>query len=89
MNGSQKLRNALYTITILLIRLRNIQMEELHSARSGEGHGASWPSLGTPSFQHFREFTSLEALQTLIIQVLLWMGSIRPAGMTESLTIGD
>ena len=45
-------------------------MEELHSARSGEGHGASWPSLGTPSFQHFREFTSLEALQTLIIQVL-------------------
>ena len=53
------------------------------------GHGASWPSSGTPSFRHLREFTSLEALQTPIIQVLLWMGSIRQAGMTESLTAGD
>lgn len=64
-------------------------MEELHSASSGEGHGASWPSLGTLSFQHLREFTTLEVLQTPIVQVLLWMGSIRQAGMTESLTISD
>lgn len=64
-------------------------MEELHSARSGEGHGASWPSSGMLSFQHLHEFTSLEALQTPIVQVLLWIGSIRQAGMAKSLTIGD
>ena len=64
-------------------------MEELHSARSGEGHGASWSTSGTLSFQHLREFISLETLQTSIVRVLLWMGSIRQAGMTESLTVGD
>ena len=42
-------------------------MEEMHSARLGEEHGASVPFSGMPSSQHLRAFANLEALQTPIV----------------------